>query len=85
MDLTINDSKKEKWTVKSIRLSLLIFILVFNINLFAQASNESVNPEAGNAFNKGRNFILQKKYNEAVNSFKEANRIALINNSEITK
>ena len=54
---------------------LIILVFSFTFQLFGQGSDEAWSPEAGNAYNKGRNQILQKKYNEAITSFKEAIKV----------
>ena len=58
--------------MKSIVKSLVILLFSISYGLYAQGSETVENAAAGNAFNEGNKLISQKKYNEAINSFKEA-------------
>ena len=54
------------------RRSILLLIVFLFSTVFVVAQDTKRSPEAGNAYNKGNNFAKQKKYADAIKSFKDA-------------
>jgi tetratricopeptide (TPR) repeat protein len=60
---------KEALQVKR-NIVLLLLFLFSSVLVIAQETKRS--PEAGNAYNNGNNFAKQRKYDQAINAYKEA-------------